>query len=306
MGQTAVAHVFAHGDRRVVRVVLSAAEGLQGLTDNDLGRETDVVVDILLSKPDGLPSSDLQGHGLHALPRKRGGHDPAEGVGRVGHQHHFVRLVLLFKFHWIGGLKLPRLQSFLFLSSHGHCLQEGPDADTQGALDVALVQLQDKRDFPGYLVHQPDDLIRQVGVMAAAKAHHLHVLQAVALSRQDGGGEHPCVEVVDNVDPAFTEVHILDTRNRVRCEHGNSRGDKHLRQVVIDKGIVLIGPGRQDNSKLPFLFHSLNDGGSLPFQLCPEALLGLLSRCNSFLCLRLRYLEMLFHIDGKLPVPVLF
>ena len=182
VGQTAVAHVFAHGDRRVVRVVLSAAEGRQGLTDNDLGRETDVVVDILLSKPDGLLLFRSPGaRSSRPAPQKSAAMIRLKAWDVLGTSTILSARSFFCKFHWIGVLKLR--SSPVFSSSlvpwplspgrNGRGCARGPWMSLSSSFRT-------RGDLPGDLVHQPDNLIREVGVVAAAKAHDLHVLQTVA------------------------------------------------------------------------------------------------------------------------------
>ena len=54
MGKTAVADIFPHSDSRMVRIIFSALQSGQGLSDDDLGRETDVIMYIFLSKTDSI------------------------------------------------------------------------------------------------------------------------------------------------------------------------------------------------------------------------------------------------------------
>ena len=82
-------------------------------------------------------------------------------------------------------------------------LDERANADAQRPLDVALVDLQDKGGFGPCEVHEADDLVGEVGVVAAAEAHELDIFQ-IRTSRSDhGGAQHARVEVVHHVEAAF-------------------------------------------------------------------------------------------------------
>ena len=84
VGQTAAADVLAHHDGLFPALVSGVLQGLQGLADDHLGREADVVVHIALAQLDRALPPDGKGHGLQSLRGKDRRHEPAEGVGGIG------------------------------------------------------------------------------------------------------------------------------------------------------------------------------------------------------------------------------
>ena len=103
---------------------------------------------ILFSVADSFLPSQLQGLGLKSLSREGGSHNPAEGMGGIGNQHHPALPVRSLKFHRIGLRQGTDLKLLLPASADCQSLQEGAHPNPQRSLDIALVQLQHQRRFP--------------------------------------------------------------------------------------------------------------------------------------------------------------
>ena len=86
---------------------------------------------------------------------------------------------------------------------HSHRLCERTDTDTERSLYIALIHLQDQRRFYRNIFHQTDDLIRKIGIMAAAKAYDLHIFQIVFFCCQNSRGKHSGMKIIYNIQPAF-------------------------------------------------------------------------------------------------------
>ena len=91
--------------------------------------------------------------------------------------------------------------------------------------------------------------------MSAAEAYDLDILQVRILGGDNGGTKHSRVVVVYHIQAAVREVHVVDARDRVRGEHRDAETREHLRQTVVDEGIVLVRSRRQDHSVPVFLGH---------------------------------------------------
>ena len=101
MGQPAVPDIFSHRDGNLTVIVLSALQCGEGLSDDDLGRKTDVIVDIQLSETDGFLPSDRKRFCPKPLPGKRRRHNPTERMGSIRYEHDLVLPVFLCKLHRI-------------------------------------------------------------------------------------------------------------------------------------------------------------------------------------------------------------
>ena len=141
MGQAAVTDILSSGDGNFFSVIFSALQSGKRLADDDLGREADVVVDILLSEADRLIAADGQRLRAESLFHHGCRHDAAEGVGGIRNQDNALFPVALFIFYrvWVGeGMDFHVL---MLLPLHAHRLDKGADADPQRSLDLALVEL---------------------------------------------------------------------------------------------------------------------------------------------------------------------
>ena len=179
MGQAAVTDVFSHTDRRLRWHILTTPKCCQRLADDNLRRETDIVVDILLSEADRLFPADRQRNCPDSLCLQRRRHNPAERVGGVRDQNRALLAVFHLKFNRIWIRKFVNLPGFLnvwsqrsrpaFISAarillsacsrlvlqplrhlpllppHVDRLQEGTHPDPQRSLYLALVKFQDQR-----------------------------------------------------------------------------------------------------------------------------------------------------------------
>ena len=250
VGQSAVSDIFGHGHAHMIRVVGPASQGPQNLTDDNLGGEADIIVHILLSEAYGFRAADLQRDGPHSLGPEHCRHHHGKCVGCVGHQYRLGFDVLFCEFSSVGIREGVRSCLSSLLPPHDHRLHKGADPDSQRSSGVALIQLQHQRGFSGYAVHDPDDLIGEIGIMAAAEAHGLNIFQRIILRSQDRGAEHPSVIIVYHIQTAQTQVRLLLGRQGICRQHRDAEGIDEFRQVVIDQRVVLIGPGSQNHAEL--------------------------------------------------------
>ena len=222
----------------------------------------------------------------------------------VGNQHRLFFAALLGEFHRIRIGQRVHRQLLAALAAHVHRLDERAHANAQGALCIALIHLQNQRRFARNLPHQADDLIREIGIVPTAKAHQLYIFQVFALCCQNGGGQHPRMIIVGNVQPAATQVHPVGTGQRVGGQHRHPHGSKQLRQVMVYKGVIVIRPAGQHHSIPPLGAHPIHH--ILPGfqQLRAEGILCLIRRLHGRAGLLRRNAELLAHIRRQLGIPV--
>ena len=304
VGQAAVADVLGHGHGGVAGVILAAVQGGQGLADDDLRREADVVMDVLLAQADGLVPAQLHGHGPDVLGRKGRRHHPAESVGGVGHQDHPLFDVGLGELDGVGIGQGLDLGADAPGPADGGRLHKGAHPDAEGTLGVALVQFEDEGALARDLVHHAGDLVREVGVVAAAKADDLDVLQAVVLGGQHGGSQHPGVVVVDDVQPAAGEVHLVHVGQGVVGQHRDAQADEQFGQRVVDQLVVLIGAAGQHHRVAVLGVAAVQHGLAGGFQLIGEAGLGGVAGGDGLPGQGRVDAERGGHILGQLAVPV--
>ena len=103
------------------------------------------------------------------------------------------------------------------------CLDERTHADAQRPLDVALVDLQDEGRFGPGEMHEADDLVGEVGVVAAAEAHELDVFQIRASRSDHGGAQHARVEVVHHVEAASRKVDLVHAGHGIGADYGDAK-----------------------------------------------------------------------------------
>ena len=140
--------------------------------------------------------------------------------------------------------------------------------------------------------------------MSAAETYDLHIFQIIFLRCKDSRRKHPCMIIINNIQPAFFQFSMLYSRKRVCSKHRYSHFCKHIRQIMIYQGVILIRPGSQDHC-ISALFLHLSAYFFSRFQkFLMERILGFISGCNSLSCQLRRDLESIFHISGQLPVPV--
>ena len=148
--------------------------------------------DVLLAQADGLLPAHGQGHRPKALGRKGRRHHPAEGVGGVGHQDHAVFLVLPGELDRVGvGQLVDRMGGchgpggWAAVSTKDRTrMRREPWASLSSSLRIRGL-------LPEISCNHAGDLIGEVGVMAAAKADDLHILQALILGGQHRRCKHP-------------------------------------------------------------------------------------------------------------------
>ena len=134
-------------------------------------------------------------------------------------------------------------------------LDERAHADAQRPLDVALVDLQDKGRLGPCEVHEADDLVGEVGVVAAAEAYELDVFQMRASRGDHGGAQHARVEVVHHVEAASRKVDLVHVGHSIGADHGDAELGEGARQLVVDQVVVLVRPACEHDGEGAFAFH---------------------------------------------------
>ena len=272
VGHAAVAaelgHAHGHGPLRVIAFL----QRVDQLADDHLAGKADVVVGVLLPHPDLLRAAHRQRHGPDALPVHQGRQKGGYRSGDVGHQHGAQLFVLFSVLDRIGLLQPDRLglASRLRGAAQLHRLDKGLDPDPQGPGGLALVHLQDQGRLAAPLPQQADDLVGQYGVVAAAEADDLHVLQPRVLRRHHGAGEHPGVEVVGDLHPGPAQVRLPQARQAVHRQHRDTSAGEHPGQVVADQRIRVVGPPCQYHGKTARFFRLFNDRLTGALQLAAE------------------------------------
>ena len=71
---------------------------------------------------------------------------------------------------------------------HADRFRKRTDTDTQWTLDITFVQFQNQRCLAGNFLHQTNDFIGKVSVMAAAEADNLHIFQMWISGSQNSSG----------------------------------------------------------------------------------------------------------------------
>ena len=306
VGQAAVALILRHGHGHLVRVVPAALQCGDGLADDHLGREAGVVVDVFLAQLDLVDGAQRQRLRPEAVLFQHAAEQAAEGPGHVGHQHRPHGLVRLPELGRIGVPQGAEVRRAVPGPPGGDGLQEGLDPDVQGVGRAALVQLQNQRRLAGGLLQNAGDLVGQNGVVSAAEADDLHVLQRRGFGRQHGPGEHPGVEVVGHLRPGVAQVHPGELRQGVHRQHRHSRPGEQAGEVVAHQRVVVIGPPRQHHGEGPVLLRLVENGPGLPFQRLVEVQQRPLALPVGRLDLLFRQAVLLLEIGADLAQPVLF
>ena len=179
-------------------------------------------------------------------------------MGGVGNQHRLFFAALLGEFYRIRVRQRAHRQLLAALAAHIHRLDERAHANAQGALCIALIHLQNQRRFARNLPHQADDLIREISIVPAAEAYQLYVFQVFALRGQNGGGQHPGMIIVGNVQPAAAQIHPVGAGQCIGGQHRHPHGGKQLRQVMVHQGVVVIGPAGQHHGIPPLDAHPVH------------------------------------------------
>ena len=268
--QTAVADVFAGADGDGMRVPFSAVERGEGFADGHLSWEADVVMNVAFPQLDGSFPTDVKRDGLRALTGERRRHEQGERVRGVRHEDGLDAPVGLDVLDGVGvGQRVVGgcrragecaslggvgcvfaggvLDGGLARAALVDGLDERAHADAQRPGDVGFVELENKRLLARAFLHEAADLVGKVGVVAAAEADELHVLERGGIGGDDGAGEHALVEVVHDVDAACRQVDVGDAGDGVGRKHGMPHVGEHFGQVVVDERVVVVGAaGKHD------------------------------------------------------------
>ena len=98
---------------------------------------------------------------------------------------------------------------------HADRFRKRTDTDTQRTLDITFVQFQNQRCLAGNLLHQADDFIRKISIMAAAEADNLHIFQMWISGSQNSSGQHAGMIIIDNIQPAHAQIHMVGFLQRI-------------------------------------------------------------------------------------------
>ena len=172
-----------------------------------------------------------------------------------------------------GNFPIARLLVPGLFPSQADGLDERTHADAQRPLDVALIDLQDEGRFGPSEVHEADDLVGEVGVVAAAEAHELDVFQIRASRGDYGGAQHTRVEVVHHVEAASRKVDLVHVGHRIGADHGDTELGEGARQLVVDQVVVLVRPACEHDGEGAFTFHLVANALAFPRKLGLERLL---------------------------------
>ena len=311
--ESAVANVLAGADSDLVGVVLPTAKRGECLADDDLRGEADVVVHVLFAQADGLFTPDFKRDGPQPLALEGDRHQTAERMRGVRDEDHLVPTVGFRELLRIGIGQLAGALSRLWSGDCGglrRCrgargrrgrrgsfpiarllvpglfpaqadgLDERTHADAQRPLDVALVDLQDEGGFGPGEVHEADDLVGEVGVVAAAEAHELDIFQ-IRTSRSDhGGAQHARVEVVHHVEAASRKVDLVHVGHCIGADHGDAKLGEGARQLVVDQVVVLIRPACEHDGEGAFALHLVANALAFPRKLGFERFLRSVGRVD--------------------------
>ena len=102
MSKTAVTDILAGGNSNLVGVVFARFKCRQRFADHDLGRETDVVMDIAFPQVNCAFTANRKRNGVQTLIGKRRCHKLAKSVRGIGNQYRFGGSVFLGEFLRIG------------------------------------------------------------------------------------------------------------------------------------------------------------------------------------------------------------
>ena len=163
-------------------------------------------------------------------------------MGGIRNQDNLFAAVFLCKFHRIRVFQRMDIQFRMNGMIHADSFRKGADTDTQRSLNITFIQFQNQRCLAGNLLHQADDFIRKISIMAAAEADNLHIFQMWISGSQNSSGQHAGMIIIDNIQPAHAQIHMVGFLQRICRQHRNTETCKHFRKVMVHKGIVLIWP----------------------------------------------------------------
>ena len=147
-------------------------------------------------------------------------------------------------------------------------------------MDVALVDLQDEGRFGPGEVHEADDFVGEVGVVAAAEAHELDVFQMRASRSDHGGAQHARVEVVHHVKAASRKVDLVHVGHSIGADHGDAELGEGARQLVVDQVVILVRSACEHDGEGAFAFHLVANALAFPRKLGFERLLRSVGRID--------------------------
>ena len=177
MCQTTVTNVFPHADSHFINIIFTTSQSSQCLPDYNLGRETDIVVYVLFAETNRLFPADFQRYSTKPLFRHSCRHNTAERMRCIRNQYNFFTDNLFCKFHWIRIIQFLHWQFILTAMTMFGSFHKGTYTNTQRTSRLTLIQLQNQWIFAADMIHQTDNLVRQICIMAAAETYHLGIFQ---------------------------------------------------------------------------------------------------------------------------------
>ena len=110
--------------------------------------------------------------------------------------------------------------------------------------------------------------------------------------------------IIDNIQPAFTKIHIIHSGNRICRQYRDPHAGKHFWQIMINQGIILVRAGCQYDRIGVVSFHLVHYLLPSFFQFLLKGKLCLISCFNGFQTDGRINFKCIFHINRQLPVPV--
>ena len=154
-------------------------------------------------------------------------------------------------------------------------------------------------------MHEADDLVGKVRVMAAAEADELDVLERGVAGGDERGAEHARVEVVDDVEAAHREVDLGRPRHRVGREHGDAPAREQARKPVVDERVVVVGARSEHDGVGAGAARLLDDLGAAFDKAIAERSLRRIRRSDRTQRDLIGDAERLAQVGGELAVAVL-
>ena len=163
-------------------------------------------------------------------------------MGGIRNKDNLFAAVFFGEFHRVRVFQRVNIQFRMNGMVHADRFCKRTDTDTQRTLDITFVQFQNQRCLAGNFLHQANDFVGKVSVMAAAEADNLHIFQMWISGSQNSSGQHAGMIIIDNIQSAHAQIHMVGFFQRICRQHRNAETCKHFRKVMVHKGIVLIRP----------------------------------------------------------------
>ena len=145
MCKTTVPYIFSHTHCYLLSIIFSASQRCQCFADDNLCRETDIIMNILFSQTDGIFSSHFQWYCTDTLSGKSSRHNTAKCMRGIRYQYDSFFSALFCKFHWVRIRKSMYFPMHMKFPAHLYCLYKGSHTNLQRSLHITFIQLQNQR-----------------------------------------------------------------------------------------------------------------------------------------------------------------